>query len=67
MVKSDNNCVLCLTPRSDKPCEFDSTEFLNTEEEDVKQFLKEHEDNSGILDILHYYLVALAEKYNLKW
>ena len=60
-------CYMFHIVSAGKLVEQDSTEFIKTEEEEVRQFLKDHEDNSGILDIMHYYLASLAKKYHMKW
>ena len=39
----------------------------SSEQSDVHHFIRTHQNNSGIIDLLNEYLIALARQWNAKW
>ncbi|XP_018421411.1 PREDICTED: calcineurin-binding protein cabin-1 [Nanorana parkeri] len=46
---------------------FDSTTFMESEKQDVHQFLLYNLENGGILELLMRYLKMIAQKFLVKW
>ncbi|KAM4051300.1 calcineurin-binding protein cabin-1 isoform 6-T7 [Anomaloglossus baeobatrachus] len=46
---------------------FDSTTFMESEKQDVHQFLLENLENGGILELMMRYLKVIAQKFLVKW
>ncbi|KAG9487419.1 hypothetical protein GDO78_007327 [Eleutherodactylus coqui] len=46
---------------------FDSTTFMESEKEDVHQFLLNNLENGGILELMMRYLKVIAQKFCVKW
>ncbi|KAM9329216.1 calcineurin-binding protein cabin-1 [Gastrophryne carolinensis] len=46
---------------------FDPTTFMESEKQDVHQFLLDNLENGGILELLMRYLKVIAQKFLLKW
>ncbi|KAM4708678.1 calcineurin-binding protein cabin-1 [Discoglossus pictus] len=46
---------------------FDSTTFMDSEKQDVHQFLLENMTNGGILELMMRYLKVIAQRFLVKW
>ncbi|XP_073530466.1 calcineurin-binding protein cabin-1 isoform X1 [Phyllobates terribilis] len=46
---------------------FDSTTFMESEKQDVHQFILENLENGGILELMMRYLKLIAQKFLVKW
>ncbi|XP_053557948.1 calcineurin-binding protein cabin-1 [Bombina bombina] len=46
---------------------FDSTTFMESEKQDVHQFLLDNMNNGGILELMMRYLKVIAQKFLVKW
>ncbi|KAM4808088.1 calcineurin-binding protein cabin-1 [Rhinophrynus dorsalis] len=46
---------------------FDSTTFMESEKQDVHQFLLDNMENGGILELMMRYLKVIAQKFLAKW
>ncbi|XP_072271694.1 calcineurin-binding protein cabin-1 isoform X2 [Pyxicephalus adspersus] len=46
---------------------FDSTTFMESEKQDVHQFLLDNLENGGILELLMRYLKVIAQRFLVKW
>ncbi|KAG8455870.1 hypothetical protein GDO86_001891 [Hymenochirus boettgeri] len=46
---------------------FESTTFMESEKQDVHQFLLDNMENGGILELMMRYLKAVAQKFLVKW
>ncbi|KAM5192446.1 calcineurin-binding protein cabin-1 isoform 2-T2 [Mantella aurantiaca] len=51
----------------DRVMSFDSTTFMESEKQDVHQFLLDNLENGGILELLMRYLKVIAQKFLVKW
>ncbi|XP_056387142.1 calcineurin-binding protein cabin-1 isoform X2 [Hyla sarda] len=54
-------------PAGEKAVSFDSTTFMDSEKQDVHQFLLDHLQNGGILELMLKYLKVIALKFLVKW
>ncbi|XP_069817249.1 calcineurin-binding protein cabin-1 isoform X3 [Dendropsophus ebraccatus] len=51
----------------EKPMSYDSTTFMESEKQDVHQFLLANLENGGILELMMRYLKVIAQKFLVKW
>ncbi|XP_044131457.1 calcineurin-binding protein cabin-1 isoform X2 [Bufo gargarizans] len=54
-------------PTGDQAMSFDSTTFMESEKQDVHQFLLDNLENGGILELMMRYLKVIAQKFLVKW
>ncbi|KAG8597179.1 hypothetical protein GDO81_002185 [Engystomops pustulosus] len=54
-------------PSGDQTMSFDSATFMESEKQDVHQFLLDNLENGGILELMMRYLKVIAQKFLVKW